>query len=60
MCRPPVEIRIYRLIYQNKGVGKDEGVDVSRARHEWALGGLAAPLMPRKGALWEQTAVQRT
>lgn len=45
---------------QTEGMGKDEDVDVSRARHELALGGLPAPLMPRKGSLWEQTAAWRT
>lgn len=45
---------------QTEGVGKDEDVDVSRARHELALGALPAPLMPRKGTLWEQKAAWRT
>lgn len=45
---------------QTKGMGKDEDVDVSRARHELVLGGLAAQLMPKKGSLWEQTAAWRT
>lgn len=45
---------------QTKGMGKDEDIDVSRARHELVPGGLAAPLMPRKGSVWEQAAAWRT
>lgn len=44
---------------QTRGMGKDEDVHVIRARHELALGSLAALLMPRKGSLWEQTAAWR-